>query len=452
MTNRILSISGLRGIIGDGLDPVYVSRFAAALGTIFRGGRVVVSRDGRSSGMMVYHAAVSGLIATGCEVADAGISTTPTCGILVRHLNAAGGLQITASHNPIDWNGLKPFAPDGSVFNRELGQQLLQLLETEAIEWKDWAGLGSVCTIEDPAGPHIAKVLELVDTETIRRKKFRVVIDCNHGSGATCGPRLLETLGCDVVVLGGTPDGRFEHIPEPVEKNLTDLCRAVVEHKAHVGFAQDPDADRLAIVDNTGHYIGEELTLALAADFVLERRKGPLVVNGSTSRVTADIAKKHGCQFHRSFVGEAHVCAKMRAVQAVLGGEGNGGVIEPQVGYVRDSLVSMAYVLAGLTARRTTLAGWADSLPFYTIVKDKLTCSADAVPSACEALRTAFPDAEAREGDGLRLDWPDRWVQIRASNTEPIVRIIAEAPETADAMALCDQAMNIVRNGIGGSH
>lgn len=448
MTTRILSISGLRGIVGNGLDPVYASEFAGALGTIFCGGKVVVARDGRSTGPMLYHAIVAGLTATGCEVLDAGISTTPTCGVLVRHHNAAGGLMITASHNPIEWNGLKPFAPDGSVFNKDLGQQLLQILESRSIAWKDWSGIGKVTTIDDPLAPHLERVLKLVDVEAIRKKKYRVVLDCNHGSGAVAGPRLLEALGCEVTVLGGTPDGRFEHIPEPLEKNLTDLCRVVEQKKAHAGFAQDPDADRLAIVDNTGRYIGEELTLALAADFVLARRKGPFVVNGSTSRVTADIAAKHGCQFHRSFVGEAHVCAKMRSVQAVLGGEGNGGVIEPAVGYVRDSLVSMAYVLAGLTEKKTTLSKWADSLPFYTIVKDKIECPATVVPAACEALRKAFPDAEARDGDGLRLDWKDRWVQVRGSNTEPIIRIIAEAPETKDAVALCDRAMQVVGGAV----
>lgn len=448
MTTRILSISGLRGIIGDGLDPVYVSRFAAALGTIFCGGRVVVARDGRSTGSMLYHAVTAGLTATGCEVLDAGICTTPTCGVLVRELQAAGGLQITASHNPIEWNGLKPFAPDGSVFNRELGQELLRILDSEDFAWKDWSQIGDVSFIADPSEPHIRRVLALVDSEAIRRKKFRVVLDCNHGSGAVSGPRMLEALGCDVTVLGGTPDGRFEHIPEPVEKNLTDLCRAVQQNRAHVGFAQDPDADRLAIVDENGRYIGEELTLALAADFVLKHRKGPFVVNGSTSRITADIAARHGCQFHRSFVGEAHVCAKMRSVQAVLGGEGNGGVIEPAVGYVRDSLVAMAYVLAGLTEKKISLAKWADSLPFYTIVKDKITCPSDNVPAACDALKREFSDAEVREGDGLRLDWADRWVQVRASNTEPIVRVIAEAPETDDAVALCDRAMKVVETAV----
>lgn len=448
MSTRILSISGLRGIIGDGLDPLYAAEFAAALGTMYSGGKVVVSRDGRSTGSIMYHAVVSGLLATGCNVLDAGIATTPTCGVLVRHHNAAGGVQITASHNPIEWNGLKPFAPDGSVFNRELGQQLLQILDEKEIVWKGWSETGSVIAVEDPAGPHIEKVLALVDTEAIRKRKFKIVLDCNHGSGATCGPRLLRDLGCDVTVLGGTPDGRFEHIPEPVAKNLGDLCAAVVREKADVGFAQDPDADRLAIVDNTGHYIGEELTLALAVDHVLETRKGPVVVNGSTSRVTADIAEKHGCTFHRSFVGEAHVCAKMRAVHAELGGEGNGGVIEPRVGYVRDSLVSMAYVLDGLTRRECSLDQWTDDLPYYTIVKDKLECPRESVSRACEALRTEYGDAKAAEGDGMRLDWPDRWVQVRASNTEPILRVIAEAPETDDAVALCTRAMEVVRSAV----
>lgn len=445
MTERILSISGLRGVIGNGLDPEYLTRFAAALGTMFNGGTVVLSRDGRSTGPMIQHAVVSGLMATGCKVLDAGIATTPTCGVLVQHHGAAGGLQITASHNPVQWNGLKPFSPAGSVFDKPTGERLLALLDSQRLGYVTWDKLGSVETLPDAAGPHIDRAQRLVDVDRIKARKFKVVLDCNHGSGAVATPRLLQQLGCEVTVLGGVADGRFEHVPEPIKENLTGLSDAVRKLGADAGFAQDPDADRLAIVDNTGRYIGEELTLALCADWVLSRTPGPFVVNGSTSRVNADIAAKHGCEFHRSWVGEANVTAMMREKNAILGGEGNGGVIEPKVGYVRDSFVSMAYVLDGLAHGTRTLAQWADALPSYAIIKDKIECPRDRVDAACAALRKTFKDATATEGDGLRLDWSDRWVQVRASNTEPIIRVISEAPDAAQATELCRQAVAIVR-------
>ena len=448
MTQRILSISGLRGVVGNGMDPEYIVRFCSALGTMFDGGTVVLSRDGRSTGLFIRDAVLSALSATGCRVLDAGIASTPTCGVLVTHHGAAGGLQITASHNPVQWNGLKPFSSEGSVFNKELGETLLQTLESGKFNYQGWDGLGTVDVLEDPSGPHLQRALSLVNVDAIRKRKFKVVLDCNHGSGGVAGPEILEQLGCDVTVLGGTPDGQFEHVPEPTKANLTDLCRVVQETGADVGFAQDPDADRMAIVDNTGRYIGEELTLALAADHVLATRKGAVVVNGSTSRVTADIAEKHGCEFHRSWVGEAHVCAKMKSVSAVLGGEGNGGVIEPKVGYVRDSFVSMAYVLDGLVEKGGALSDWVDALPSYSIVKNKIECPRDKVGVACTALQAAFPDAVAQEGDGLRLDWDDRWVQVRASNTEPIIRVISEAPAEDVATMLCAEAMEAVGNAV----
>ena len=448
MTQRILSISGLRGVIGDGLDPAYVAEFGAALGTMAQGGTVVLSRDGRVTGEMVRHAVLSGLLATGCRVLDAGIAMTPTCGVLVTEHQAAAGLQITASHNPAEWNGLKPFSPQGSVFNAQLGEKFVALLDSREFAWRSWDRLGEVVRLSDAAGPHIARVLQLVDVGKIRQRRFQVVLDCNHGSGAVAGPQFLEELGCDVHVLGGIPDGRFEHPPEPLSQNLTALCEAVRAHGADLGFAQDPDADRLAIVDNRGRYIGEELTLALCADHVLAGRQGPIVVNGSTSRVTADIAQKHGCPFFRSAVGEANVVAAMAEQKAVLGGEGNGGVIEPAVGLVRDSLVSMAYVLEGLVNSGEPLSEWVDALPAYTIVKDKLVCPREQVELACAALRSKYDDASATEGDGLRLDWSDRWVQVRASNTEPILRVIAEAPKAADARELCRSAMDVVATAV----
>ncbi len=445
---RILSISGLRGVIGDGLDPQFLVEFAMAIGTLASGGSVVLSRDGRSTGEMVRHAVISGLIATGCKVLDAGIATTPTCGVLVRHHNAAAGLQITASHNPIQWNGLKPFSRAGAVLNAAQGEELLRILNDKSFKQVGWEKLGTVELLDNAAAPHIARVLSLVDVAAIRSRRFKVVLDCNHGSGGVATPQLLHALGCEVTVLGGTPDGRFEHVPEPIAANLTGLCDAVKQLGADVGFAQDPDADRLAIVDETGRYIGEELTLALCADFVLATRKGPFVVNGSTSRVTADVAAKHGCPYFRSHVGEANVVTKMNEVGAVFGGEGNGGVIDPQVGFVRDSFASMAYVLNGLARDTRKLSAWADSLPQYTIIKDKLECPRERVGAACSALRSTFGDAVAQEGDGLRLDWPDRWVQVRASNTEPIIRVIAEAPSSEAANTLCSRAIEIVKQAV----
>ncbi len=448
MTQRILSISGLRGVIGDGLDPGYVSQFAMALGTLFEGGQVVLTRDGRSTGPMIKHAVVAGLLSCGCRVIDAGIASTPTCGVLVDHLNAAGGLQITASHNPVQWNGLKPFSPAGSVFDHALGENLLELLVSGQFRLAAWNELGTVERQENLGIIHLERVFDLVDMLAIRDRRLKVVLDCNHGSGAVLGPKLLAELGCEVHVLGGMADGLFDHVPEPTKENLTDLCEVVKTLGADVGFAQDPDADRLAIVDETGRYIGEELTLGLCADHVLARRPGPVVVNGSTSRVTADLAEKYGCPFYRSHVGEANVVAKMREVSAVLGGEGNGGVIDPQVGYVRDSFLSMAYVLEGLALGKSSISAWADSLPSYTIVKNKLTCPREKVALACDALKKAYPDAAATEGDGLRLDWPDRWVQVRASNTEPILRVIAEAPDDSAANDLCTAALTRVQEAV----
>lgn len=442
MTERILSISGLRGIVGDGLDPEYITRFAAAFGSMLDGGTVVLSRDGRLTGELLRHAVLAGLVGTGCRVIDLGIASTPTCGVMVTALGAAGGLQLTASHNPIEWNGLKPFSPRGSVFDKALGERLLSLLNNGP-SYRRWDKIGRVEVLQTEQNEHLARVYKLVDVAAIKGRRFKVVLDCNHGSGSILGPGMLRELGCEVVVMGDTADGRFEHPAEPLRENLGSLMAAVTKLGADVGFAQDPDADRLAIVDNKGQYIGEELTLGLCADHVLSRQRGAVVVNGSTSRVTADLAEKYGCQFYRSHVGEANVVSKMLEVNALIGGEGNGGVIEPQVGFVRDSFVSMAYVLDGLVARKTSLAEWVETLPKYTIVKDKLHCPRERVDRACDALKSAYASAVATEGDGLRLDWSDRWVQVRASNTEPIIRVIAEAPDSRIANALCAEAVGL---------
>ncbi|GIX04218.1 MAG: phosphoglucosamine mutase [Planctomycetaceae bacterium] len=447
MTARILSISGLRGIVGNGLQADEATRFGAGLGSLYSGGRVILSRDGRQSGEMLYHAVLAGLLATGCTVLDAGIAPTPTCGILVSHFQAQGGVQLTASHNPIEWNGIKPFTSSGAVFDASWGEKLLQQLASPPA-YQPWNRLGRCQQLSDPGTIHIERVLAQVDVSSIRRRRFRVVLDVNHGSGAIFGPRFLEALGCQVEVLGGTADGLFEHPPEPLHAHLTTLCDHVLRWGADVGFAQDPDADRLAVVDERGHYISEELTLALCADHLLPRRMGAFVVNGSSSRINADLAAKHGCSFYRTAVGEAHVVARMREVGAVLGGEGNGGVIDPQVGWVRDSFAAMAYILEGLAQRQKPLSVWVSGLPRYVMRKEKIECPREVVPQAAAALCAAFPDASIHEGDGMRLEWHDRWVQIRASNTEPIIRILAEAPDEEAVDTLCQQALQVVRSVI----
>jgi len=448
MPTRILSISGLRGVVGDGLEPGFLTLYARALGRSVAGGVVVISRDGRETGPMVRDAVLDGLVAEGCSVLDAGVAATPTCGLLVRRLNAAAGLQITASHNPAGWNGLKPFDRSGRVFDGDQGARLIAMIESIDDEPEKLCCSSRPVpeSISDPGGPHLEAVLGIVDVEAIRARRLKVVLDCNHGSGAVLGPDLLEELGCEVSVLGDTPDGRFEHMPEPLEEHLGGLCRAVVEYQADVGFAQDPDADRLAIVDETGRYIGEELTMALATDRVLATRPGPVVVNGSSSRVTHDVVARYpGSSFHRSHVGEANVVAKMDSVDAVLGGEGNGGVIDPRVGCIRDSFVAMALVQEGLAIEKCRLSEWVDGFPVYAIVKQKVPCPAERVADAVAVLGELFDDERVTAGDGLRLDWDDRWVQVRGSNTEPIVRVIAEAPEEAVARGLCETAMNRIR-------
>ena len=448
MPTRILSISGLRGIVGDGLEAEFLSTFARAVGRLANGGAIVVSRDGRGSGLMVRDAVLAGLAAEGCHVFDAGIASTPTCGLLVRQLDASAGLQITASHNPAEWNGLKPFDAAGRVFNAESGAKLIDAIASlEGESTREVSGV--VELIDSPGTGHRDAVMGIVDVQAIRDRCPKVVLDCNHGSGAVLGPELLEALGCDVTVLGGVPDGEFAHMPEPLESHLGGLCQAVLDQGADVGFAQDPDADRLAIVDELGRYIGEELTMALAADRVLSFHPGPVVVNGSSSRVTADIVARYpGSSFHRSHVGEANVVAAMDDVGAVLGGEGNGGVIDPRVGGIRDSFVGMALVLEGLATGGLSLSEWVDGFPVYQIVKRKVPCPAGRVPAAVEALRAAFDDATATEGDGLRLDWEDRWVQVRGSNTEPIVRVISEAPDAVVAHRLCDAVVERVREAV----
>lgn len=441
----IVSVSGIRGIIGEGLTPELAACFAAALGSHVGGGRVVLSRDSRPSGTMLRHAVLAGLLSAGCDVADIGIAPTPTCGLAIRRLNAAGGVQITASHNPAEWNGLKLFGLDGAVLTAAEGRKIKELFERGSLRRSPWNLLGRAEEQPGVGDWHSERVLQLVDTEKIRARGHRVFLDANGGAGGPLGQQLLECFQVHLTCQGCDADGRFLHPPEPVAENLTDVCPLVPRNNADIGLVLDPDADRLALIDETGSYIGEEWTLALAVRFRLQQQRGPVVINMSTSRLTEDIARQFGCPCYRSAVGEANVVEKMREVAAVIGGEGNGGVIDPRVGWVRDPFIGMVLILNLMAATGRRLSELVAELPAYHIVKDKAPADPACLPQLFSTLEKRWPKATANRLDGLRLDWPDRWVHVRPSNTEPIVRVIAEAPKMEEARRLVQEVKDTLR-------
>ncbi len=439
----IVSVSGIRGIIGQGLTPEAASAFAAALATSTRGGRVVLSRDGRPSGDMLRHAVLAGLLAAGCEVHDLGVAATPTVGLAVRRLGARGGIQITASHNPAAWNGLKLFGSDGAILSAAAGQQIKAIFDAHSFRRAAWNEMGTLTECRTAGDWHSERVLELVDVPAIRARGLRAFLDANGGAGGPLGRRLLESFQCRPICLGCDADGHFAHEPEPIEPNLRDVCPQVAAGGCDAGFVLDPDSDRLALIDETGRYVGEELTLALAVFQRLRRagaeERGPVVINMSTSRLVEDVATRFGVPCYRAAVGEANVGEKMREVGALIGGEGNGGVIDPRVGFVRDPFIGMGLVLNLLADTGQRLSEAIAALPTYSIVKDKYGVDPGRLPALFAALERRWPETKANRLDGLRLDWPDRWVHVRASNTEPIVRVIAEAPRAEEAQRLCEE-------------
>jgi phosphomannomutase len=435
--NLIVSVSGIRGIVGEGLTAEAATAFASALGTHLQGGRVVLSRDGRPSGALLRHAVLAGLLEAGCDVVDVGVTPTPTCGFAIRKLNAAGGIQITASHNPAPWNGLKLFGADGRILSAAEGKKVQATFEGRAFRRASWDKLGTWAEERRADDWHRDRVLELVDVTRIRARGLKVFLDANGGAGGPLGRRLLEAFQASPIVQGGDADGFFMHEPEPIAEHLRTVCPLVIQNGADIGFVLDPDADRLALIDEEGRFLGEELTLALAVQFRLRGESGPVVVNMSTSRVTEDICKRFNVPFYRSAVGEANVADKMIEVGAVIGGEGNGGVIDPRVGYVRDPFIGMGLILNLMAETGKKLSELAMELPVYHIVKDKYTVAREGLASLFNALPARWPEAAVNRVDGLRLDWKDRWVHVRGSNTEPIVRVIAEAPGAAEAEGLC---------------
>lgn len=465
MSEPIISVSGLRGIVGESLNPEIAMRYALAFSESLPLGPFVVTRDSRPSGSMLADVIHATLNAVGRSTIDAEIAATPTTGFLIRQLGAAGGIQISASHNPIEFNGMKLFSAEGRVLSKGPGEKVLENYKNYKNDknpqpiWTRYENIGERKHFTSAILEHRAAIIKTVDAEAIVNRRFKVVLDANHGAGAILAEWLLEELNCEVTILGARPDGCFKHSPEPTEENLRGVAETVREMGVDVAFAQDPDADRVAVIDADGRYIGEEYTLALCLDHVLRtaesagcskkhphrRQKGPIVINCATSRMNEDIAKKYGVPIYRSAVGEANVVDKMIETGAMFGGEGNGGPIDPEVGWVRDSFVGMAQILDAMAATEKTVAQLVDEIPRYALVKRKATVELSKVPEMLDKVATAFKDLPCDRLDGLRIDHGDAWVLLRGSNTEPIIRIFAEAPDLNRAEKLCDDVFEIVK-------
>jgi phosphomannomutase len=449
MTNvpLMLSISGARGIVGETMTPEVAHTYANAFVSFLfdKLGRVptlCVARDSRPSGPELQQAAADAFVKSGCYVTDLGVVATPTAGVMINALKADGGVIITASHNPTPWNGIKCLDGDGLAPSKEEAEEIIRRFH-EKISLPAKQG-GSLEVNTHGHDTHIAKVLGIIDPIPIRKKGFRVVLDSINGAGCEAGYKILELLGCEILHLNGDPTGNFAHTPEPKEENLTGLCEAVDKFDADVGFAQDPDADRLAIVDENGRYFGEEFTLVLSSlQWLSQHPNTSCATNLSTSRMIDDIAAQFDCNLYRSAVGEANVAAAMKEHACVIGGEGNGGVIFPKVCWVRDSLSGMALVLDLMRARDEKLSTIVDSIQKYEMIKRTIDLAElggiPAIEKEIERLKEQYSNEQQDNSDGLRIDFDEGWLHVRPSNTEPIARVIAEAKDSLTAYKLSNR-------------
>ena len=426
-----ISISGVRGVIGDSLTPDLLTRFSQAFGTYIGSGRVVVGRDTRTSGEMVRQAVISGLLASGCRIVDAGVCPTPTVQLLVRKFRAQGGIAITASHNPPEWNALKFVGADALFLSGARGRELLDIYHQGEYTKARGNRIRTVEALPGAIDLHVSAVLDALGPLPAGRRP-RVVLDACNGAGSIVGPRLLVALGADVIGINVTPDGRFPRPAEPTAENLKALCEAVREHRADVGFAQDMDADRLAIVSERGEPIGEERTLVLAVEHVLGRTPGPVVANLSTTHTLEPVAARFGCAVFRTPVGEANVTAGMQRHRAVIGGEGNGGVIYPRINFARDSLVGMGLILHRLSESGRTVSELVAALPPFEICKIQFPFPSQRLGEVFRKARREFGEHPMDLRDGVKVILPGAWFLLRGSNTEPVLRVVAES-QTEDA-------------------
>ncbi len=440
MTNLMTGVSGIRGIYGVSLTPQLALTIAANFGIFCGRGKIVVGRDSRTTGLAMFQAITSGLMSVGCDVVDLGIVPTPTTLLAVRDLQAAGGIVITASHNPPEWNAMKLVSHNGMFLYPDVANDFLSCMFKET-RWSDWTSIGSL--FHDSSAPlrHIKKILSIpyLNLEAIRNRKFKVVLDSVNGAGGLISPKLLTELGCEVVEINSKPTGVFSHPAEPLSKNLHDLEQAVQKHQADIGFATDPDVDRLAVVSNLGNCIGEEYTVALAELFVLSKKAGDIVVNLSSSMLSDHIAHKFGVNVHRTKIGEIHVGKKMLELQSPIGGEGNGGVICPDVNYTRDALSGMALILGLMAEKQMPLTEIIAELPTYYIYKDKIETVSSKIDVIMSKVPYYFEGLQIDTQDGVKATGSNYWIHIRKSGTEPIIRIYVESEDLVKSRDICQK-------------
>ncbi|MGD9346474.1 MAG: phosphoglucosamine mutase [Candidatus Aminicenantes bacterium] len=442
-----ISISGVRGVVGDSLTPQLVSRFAQAFGSYLGRGKILVGRDARTSGIMIKSAVFSGLLSVGCQPVDVGICPIPSFLVLTKENSSIGGIFVTASHNPKDWNGLKFIGKEGLYLNPSQTQEFLDIYHQGEFNLVRADKHKDILCEKSPTAPHLQKLLNVLDVTEIHQKKYKVVTDCCNGAGAVLTPRLLEALGCETTLLNPIPDGAYAHQPEPGPESLQRICRAVVENGADVGFVQDADADRLAIVDERGRPLGEELTLGLSVRYVLSKNPGPVVINLSTSRAIEDMTKEYRIPLIRTKIGEINVVDEILHTKAVIGGEGNGGVIFPSVHLCRDSFTAMGLTLEYMAVTGKTISQLRADIPFYTMLKDSIPGSPEDAQRMIRKLKKKYAETDGLSIlDGLKIDFSDHWVHIRPSNTEPIIRILVEARNQLKA----EEVMSLFKKEIAG--
>lgn len=447
MGTLMSSISGIRGIVGDGLEPEVIIKHTNAYADFVGSGKVVIGRDARITGEMVNQITTGTLLAKGIDVIDIGICPTPTVQFNVKKLNANGGIAISASHNPNEWNALKLLNKTGQFLSPEEFKIMQGHLDKDRADYKSWDRIGNRTEYKQGIQNHIDAVLDLgiIYLDEIRERRFKVVLDCVNGAGAFVLPDFLKEFGCEVIEMNCDKTGIFPRLPEPLPENLTETMKKVKDAKADLGIVVDPDVDRLVLITDKGEPFIEENTITQIIQFVLSRKKGNVVVNLSTTRAVDDVAEKFGCSVFRSPVGEANVVKKMKEVDAVIGGEGSGGVIFPELHYGRDALVGIALTLQHLADYGKSLSEMKSELPQYFIVKKKIEVTKNP-DEIINKLTHHFSNQKINNEDGLRVDFDDHWVHFRKSNTEPIIRIIVEAKAEAEAKDLSEKYLQLIKS------